>query len=761
MAEAQEFRFGTIRVEGNDRVSPQSIASYAGIGQGQAVSAGELNDAYQRVVNSGLFETVELVPSGGTLVIRVQEYPTVNVINFEGNARIDDEQLAGLVQSQSRRVYSPSVAEADAARIIEAYEVQGRMAASVTPRIIRRDGNRVDLAFEIREGRVVEIERLGFNGNRAYSDRRLRQVLQTKQAGLFRRLIRADTFIPDRVELDKQLLRDFYLARGYIDFQVLDATGETTRERDGVFVTFTVREGRSFQFGRISAVSEVEGIDAEEFRQLLRVRPGVTYSPSVVENNIARLENLALRKGLNFIAIEPRVTRNDATQTLDVVFAITRGPRVFVERIDVEGNTTTLDEVIRRQFRTAEGDPFNPGEIRRAAERIRALGYFADAAVDAEQGSAPDQVIVNVDVEEQPTGSLTFGVSYGADSGAGLAVGLSESNFLGRGQTVGVDISTASDNREGSVRFIEPAFLGRDLEFSFGASYRETNTENAFYDTRAAAINLGLAFPVGENSRLQLNYKLGESRIKNVTPEVIGTGAAYPDGTPEFPGSSDILVREAARGGEITSSVGYRFTYDTRTDGLNPLGGVLLRFSQDFAGLGGDLRFVRTEFLALAERRIMNEEVTLRAIFEGGHLHMLKGDSRVTDRYFGNGKIRGFESNGIGPRDLRVSNEDALGGNIYAVARLEAEFPVGLPEEYGIKGGVFFDAGSVWSLDNIGGGPTGGNNVDDSFNLRSSVGVSVFWDTPIGPLRFNLSKALKKEVYDKTRSFDLTIQSQF
>ncbi|MFN4172665.1 MAG: outer membrane protein assembly factor BamA [Pseudorhodobacter sp.] len=755
-AEAQSFRFSNIRVEGNDRVPAQTIASYAGIGQGQAVDAGQLNDAYQRVVNAGLFETVELVPSGNTLVIRVREYPTINIINFEGNARIKDDALSKLVQSKSRRVYSPSMAEADAARIIEAYEVQGRMAATVTPRIIRRDGNRVDLAFEIREGRVVEIERLSFNGNRAYSDRRLRQVLETKQAGLFRRLIRADTFIPDRVELDKQLLRDFYLARGYIDFQVLDATGETTRERDGVFVTFTVREGRSFKFGQISTVSEVEGVDAEEFRQLLRVRSGVTYSPSIVENNIARMENLALRKGLNFIAIEPRVTRNDRTQTLDIVFAITRGPRVFVERIDIEGNTTTLDEVIRREFRTAEGDPFNPREIRRSAERIRALGYFSNAAVDAEQGSAADQVIVNVDVEEQPTGSLTFGVSYGADSGVGLAVGLSESNFLGRGQTVGIDISTASSNREASIRFIEPAFMGRDLEFSFGANYLETNTANAFYDTRVASINFGLGFPVGENSRLTLTYQIGDSKIKGVTPQSPNTapGAA-------LSGSSDILVREAARGGQLTSAVGYRFTYDTRTDGLNPLGGVLLRFSQEFAGLGGDVRFVRSELLAVAERRILNEEVTLRAIFEGGHLHMIKGDSRVTDRYFGNGKIRGFEGNGIGPRDLNVGNQDALGGNIYAVARLEADFPLGLPEEYGIKGGVFFDVGSVWSLNNNRGGATGGDPVDDKFNLRSAVGVSVFWDTPIGPLRFNLSRAIKKQPYDKTRSFDLTIQSQF
>lgn len=741
---AQTYRFSNVRVEGNDRVDPATIMTYAGIGQGQAVSAGALNDAYQRISGSGLFETVEVVPSGGTLVIRVKEYPTINIINFEGNRRIKDEDLAKLVQSQSRRIYSPAQAEADAALITDAYEVQGRVAATVTPKIIRRNGNRVDLAFEIREGRPVEVERLSFVGNRAYSDRRLRQVLETKQAGLLRRFIRSDTFVPDRLEMDKQLLRDFYLARGYIDFQVLDSVGEMSRERDGFFVTFTVREGRSFKFGEVRTVSEVEGVDAEEFRRLLRLRPGVTYSPSVVENNIARLENLALRKGLNFIAVEPRITRNERAGTLDITFAITRGPRVFVERIDIEGNATTLDEVVRRQFRTAEGDPFNPREIRRSAERIRALGYFADAAVDAEQGSDADQVVVNVDVEEQPTGSLSFGASYGADSGVGLSIGLQERNFLGRGQTVALDISTASDDRSARFNFIEPAFLGRDLEFSFGVNYSESNHSNSYYDTRIGGISSGIAFPVGEDSRLQLNLNVTDSRIKNVDAN-----------------SSFLLHREEARKGELAASVGYRFTYDTRTSGLNPLGGVLLRFSQDFAGLGGDVRYIRSEVLAMAERRIMNEEVTLRAVFEGGHLHMLKGDSRVTERYFGGGKIRGFESNGLGPRDLNVANRDALGGNIFAMARVEAEFPVGLPEEYGIRGGMFLDVGSVWSLDNIGGGPLGADPIDDSMNLRSSIGVSVFWDTPIGPLRFNLSHALKKEDYDRKRSFDLTIQSQF
>ncbi len=743
-AEAQTYQFSNVQVEGNQRVDAATILSYAGIGRGQAVSAGQLNDAVQRITDAGLFEDVQVVPKGNTLVITVREFPTINIINFEGNKRIKDDALAKIVKSQSRRVFSPAQAEADAAEITKAYQEQGRIAATVDPKIIRRADNRVDLVFDIREGQVVEVERLSFNGNRAFTDRRLRQVLATKQAGIFRTFIQSDTFIADRIEFDKQLLKDFYLARGYVDFQVLDAVGEVTRERDGFFVTFTVREGQKFKIGNVTTVSEIDGVDAEEFDKILKLRSGVTYSPTIIESNIARLENLALKKSLNFVSIEPRITRNERDQSLDIEFAITNGPRIFVERIDIEGNTTTLDEVIRREFRAAEGDPFNPREVRRAAERIRALGFFKDAKVEAEQGSAADQVIVNVDVEEQPTGSLTFGATYGADSGIGFSGGFTETNFLGRGQTVGASLETAADSKSGSLSFIEPAFLGRDLSFSVGIDYAETNYDNSFYNTRNASIGFGIGFPVGESSRLQLNYKLAETAVRSVDAN-----------------SSKILKDEELVGAQFASSVGYAFEYDTRSSGINPDGGLLLRFSQDFAGLGGDSRYILTNGLALAERRVMNDDVTVRAVFEGGMINMVKGNSRVTERFFGSGKIRGFEGNGLGPRDLLAVNQDALGGNMFAVARLEAEFPIGLPDEYKIKGGAFVDVGSVWSLDNVNGGPAGANLVDDSANLRAAVGVSLFWDTPIGPLRFNFSRAVKKQTYDKERKFDLTISSKF
>jgi outer membrane protein insertion porin family len=736
---AQVFSFSNVQIEGNERVDAATILNYAGIRRGDEVSAAALNDAYQRILNSGLFEKVELVPQGSTLVIKVQEYPIVNVISIEGNKRLKDEKLAELVKSQARRVYSPSQAEADAAAIAEAYRVSGRLAASVTPKIIRRSDNRVDLVFEITEGRVVEIERLSFVGNKAFSDRRLRQVLETKQAGLLRNLIQRDSFVAERLDLDRKVLTDFYLSRGYIDFQILDASAELSRERDATFVTFTVREGLPYSIGKVSTVSEVEGLDAAEFEAVQKIRTGQTYTPLLIDNNITRMETLALKKGLNFIRVEPRITRNDRGQMVDVQFAIVRGQRVFVERIDIEGNTTTLDQVIRRQFRTVEGDPFNPREIRQAAERIRALGFFADAQVNADQGTNPDQVVVNVDVEEQPTGSLSFGVTYSVSSGTGFNIGFSESNFLGRGQQLSLSVSTASSNQNSSFSFTEPALLGRDLKFTVGGYYRTSQSDFSVYDTRNIGFSTGIGFPLGEQSSLDLRVAVSEDKLSNYT------------------GDSAILAAETAQGALKTVSLGYSYEFDNRITGLNPKGGVLLRFGQDFAGLGGDTKYVKTTALALAETRVMNEEVTLRAIFEGGAVTSLGGNvTRVTDRFFGNGKIRGFEPNGIGPRDLGATNDDALGGNLFAVARFEADFPLGLPEEYGITGGAFFDVGSVWSLDNNGGGA-----VDDSFIPRATVGLSVFWTTPIGPLRFNFSHAVKKESYDKEQTFDLTISTKF
>ncbi len=746
---AQTYNFSSIRVEGNQRIESAAVANYAAIPRGTSVTAGQVNAAYQRVLGSGVFEDVELVPSGSTLVIKVKEYPTINRISFEGNKRLKDEALEQLVESQSRRVLNPTTAERDAARITQAYSEQGRLAARVNTRIIRRSDNRADLIFEVFEGGTVEIERIGFVGNRNFSDNRLRRVLATKQAGILRAFFKQDTFVNDRIEFDKQVLRDFYLSRGYVDFRTLSVNAELSRERDGYFLTFNIEEGQQFKFGNITATSEIDGVNAQEYLDTLRLKPGVVYSPTLVENSISRMERHGLKQGQDFLRVDPRITRNDRDLTLDVEFAISKGPKIFVERIDIEGNTTTLDKVIRNQFRIAEGDPFNPREIRESAERIRALGFFTVADVNAREGSTPNQVIVDVDVEEQPTGSLALGGTYSTNDGIGLVVRFNEANFLGRGQSFGLSFSTSSDIKDYSLSFAEPAFLGRNLTAGFGFFYKEFEPSEARFTNTVGEFSPYLGFELGEYSNMQLRYKLERSGL-----EVSADSA--------IPGS--IIDNEAARGEIWKSSVGYTYRFDTRRGGLDPTRGYLVEFGQDFGGLGGDYTFVSTTARAVAEAKVWHEEVTLRATLQGGALYSPDGDSRIDDRYIvSNRNIRGFEPYGIGPRERGIDangNEfdDALGGKYYASARFEAEFPLGLPEELGITGGLFYDVGSLWGLDNTSGL---GQIYYEDFSLRHVIGASIFWTTPIGPLRFNFTKALQKEEFDRDQSFDFTISAQF
>ena len=746
--EAQTYSFGAVRVEGNQRIEAGTILAQAGIEQGEAVTAGQLNDAAQAIRASGLFQSVEVVPQGSTLVIRVQELPVISRINFEGNSTLQDEELATLIGSVERRIYSPAQAEQDTAAIAQAYVNAGRVNAVVTPAIIPREGGTVDLVFQIAEGGVTEIERISFVGNRAFSDARLRNVLETRQAGLLRAIIRADTFVAERVDIDRQLLTDFYQSRGYADARVNNVNATLTNERDAYLITFNVTEGPRFRFGNVTVSSAIPEADPDLFGGLIRVEPGDVYSPVAIENDVARIEAQALREGINFVRVDPRITRDERGQLLNIEYALVPGERIFVERIDIEGNATTLDRVIRSQFNTVEGDPFNPREIRESAERIRALGYFANADVEAREGTTPDQVIVDVNVEEQPTGTLSFGVNYSSEDGPALIAAFSEENFLGRGQAIDLQLSTGEDNRLLTFSFEEPRFLGRDLALGLDLSYRQTDNADALYDTDQFRVAPSLGFPISERGRLDVFYALEYNDITDVA----GTD------TPNDPDddASPIIEFEAAQGGEWTNAVGYTYSFDTARNNIDTPTNFSFRAGQEFGF--GDRTFIQTTALASAETRVLGEDVLVRATVEGGYLHFSEGTSRVTDRFFlGSSRIRGFERGGIGPRDEET--DDALGGNAYAVVRLEAEFPLPVPEEYGVSGGAFIDYGSVWDV----GTPERFRDrvLYDDFTPRAVAGVSLFWDTPLGPLRFNFTEPLQVEEQDRTQNFDITVSTSF
>ncbi len=746
---AQQYQFNTVRIEGNQRIGDSAILSRAGIVRGRAISAGELNDAYQRLNNTGIFESVSISPQGSTLTITVVELPTINRISFEGNRRIKDDALGSIIGSTARRVFNPTQAAKDANSIAQAYSNDGRLSARVQPKVIKLSQNRVNLVFEVFEGDNVEVERLSFVGNRVYSDRRLRRVLGTKQAGIFRRLVRRDTFVEERVDFDKQVLRDFYFSRGYVDMRVNSVNAELTQERDGYFVGFNIQEGQQFQFGKISVTSEMNNVDGNTYAKIIKARPGVIYSPALIEAEIARFERQAVRDGVDFMRIEPRVTRNDRNLTLDVEFVLSRGERIFVERIDIEGNTTTLDRVVRHQFDSVEGDPFNPREIRQSAERIRALGYFETAEVNAREGSTPEQVVIDVDVQEAPTGALNFGGSFSTNDGIGVAVTFSEDNFAGRGQKLVLALSTASDARRYGFRFVEPSLLGRDVSFGLELDYSETNSSFSTYDSTRLTFRPSLTFPVSENGRLQLRYTAQQEEATARDPNS--------DGSP-FAGG--IIQNDIAAGQLLASSIGYQYSYDTRRTGLDPNAGVLFRFSQDFAGLGGDQKYVRTVAKLIGERKFFNEELTVRATVEGGALAWNSGTNRAIDRFILTpSQMRGFEPGGIGPRDTGSSEDDTLGGNFYFIGRLETIFPLGLPEEYGIRAGLFYDVGNLWDLSDV--NLSGGTVSGEGGSFRHVVGVSIYWDTPVGPLQLNFSDAIRKEEFDREQKFEITLQTEF
>ena len=753
IAHAQEFKISSLMIEGNRRIEAATIQSFSGIKEDSVLSVGDVNDAIQLVRDSELFESVAAEFKGTTLIINVVEFPTVNVVTFEGNKLLDETELKNLVRTSPRRVYSASQVSDDTNSITATYANRGHISASVEPRIIRRTDNRVDIVFEIIEGGVVEIERISFVGNRMFSDSRLRRILGTKQAGLFRLLVQRDTLIEDRIEFDQQILKDFYNSRGYVDFQTLSVNSELSKTKDSFFVTFHVQEGQQYKFGQITTSTSLSDIDPQLFKRAVKAEKGEIFSPEVVENSIVRMERLALELDLDFARVEPRVMRNDAGLTLDIDFIVSRGPRVFVERIDISGNTTTSDRVIRRQFKIVEGDALNPREIRASAERIRALGFFGDVDVSTREGSFLNQRILDVTVTEKPTGSLSFGANYNSSNGVGLVASFRESNFLGRGQATNASINTTSETKKLSFSFQEPAALARDIALNLNFEYQRTDSNNAKYDTDSLNTSSVLGFPISKTEALGLKVFWESELISDVT-----TG-------------SNIILNEALQGRRSDFGLGYSYSFDNRRTGLNPKAGTFIKFGQDFAFTGKD-PFLRTNMKLGGETYVLNEDVKLTGIFDfGALLFDSSSSSRVTDRYFlGNNLFRGFAAGGLGPREKNVLGspliDDGLGGNYYAVARFESKSPLGLPEEYGIELGAFFDAGSVWGLDassltTAANASTPSQVLYDDFTLRAVAGVSIFWTTPIGPLRFNWSDAVKKAPGDVEQSFDLTVSTSF
>lgn len=753
-APVQEERavINRILVRGNQRIDQTTILSYLPIQPGDTVDPQVLDVAVRTLTRTQLFADVQLgIQPNGDLIVEIVENPIINQVVFEGNSAIGDTKLTEEVTLKPRGIYTRARIQEDVGKIVELYRLSGRIGATVTPKIVQLDQNRVDVVFEINEGPETGVRAITFLGNEAFSDNELREVMVTKQSQWWRLFGTTDNYDPNRVDYDREQLRKFYTNRGYYDFRVISAISELSPDDSAFAITMTVDEGDRYNFGNVEVVTENDRLNPDFLRALLPIRSGDLYESDKIESAVDALTFAAGSAGYAFVEIDPEYTANPETDTVDVTFRVREGQRVYVDRINIIGNTRTLDNVVRREMMLSEGDAFNRTLLERSRNNLRGLGFFKDVTVEEARGSAPDRSVVNVTVQEQPTGELSVGAGFSSVDSFVLNLGITERNFRGRGQNVVARVEWGSLRQQIDFRFTEPKFLGRDLRAGFDAFHsRYDLSEYSSYDYRSTGGGLRLSYPLNGYTLLSTRYFLKSDEI------------IVPSNYCAVGGSGSTALCDQV-GSFLNSSAGYTLLVDRRNDPLRPTRGWTGSLRQDFAGIGGDVNYVKTEADLSAYWGISPEWI-VTATASTGYVTGWGGDPiRINDRFFkGGNSFRGFETAGMGPRDLLTT--DALGGNFYAIGSLELTVPNYLPEEYGIRTSLFADVGTLGVLDDrytvTSTGATDPNIVDE-LALRASAGVSIHWRSPMGPIRFDISKVLGKEDYDKTESFRFSTSTQF
>ena len=763
-AVAQGAVIRSIVVEGNRRVEPETVRSYLTFSSGDVYNPAEVDQSLKTLFATGLFQDVRIRRQGPTIIVIVVENPIVNRVAFEGNKEIEDDTLASEVQLKSRAVYTRARVQADVQRILNLYRRQGLYAAQVDPKIINLDSNRIDVVFEITEGPTTKVRSINFIGNHAFSDSQLRFVITTTRTNFLSFLKSTNIYDPDRLNLDRELLRQFYLKNGYADARILSATADLDRDGRGFFITFTIEEGERYRFGTIDIESALPSLNVSELHGAILTRSGRRYNSEKVEKTVEALTVKVSEQGYAFGQVQPRFERDQATHTMNIVYVIDEGPRVYIERINIVGNFRTEDDVIRRQFRLAEGDAYNRLLVEAARKRLRSLGFFKSVEIETEPGSARDRVILVVTVVEQPTGELSFGVGYSTAEGVIGDVSITERNLMGKGQYVRLGFSGSLERAQVDFSFTEPNFLDRNMAAGFDLFHKEVDLRSvASFRQRDTGGNLRVGFPIADNTQMGLRYRLQREEIYDATKD------------------ASLAVKQAADEGEvIVSSVGYTVAYDTRNVPQAPTAGIFTSFSQDFAGVGGDVNYIRSVADARGYYPITNK-ITLVGRVQGGAIEGWGDkDVRLTDLFFKGGEtIRGFERAGYGPRDacenpltgvgLPDCQRDSLGGKYYWATTAEIRFPFPLiPDSLGMQGAVFVDAGSLWgpsqsAIDAVyPPKPVGeGSFIFDSDQVRLSTGFSIIWQSPLGPLRADIAEALLKADFDKTELFRFGASTNF
>lgn len=739
-ASSQVFSGGIvrdIRVEGVQRIEPSTVRSYMTLKQGQPFEPETVDQSLKDLFATGLFNDIVMARSGDTLIVKLAENPIINRIAFEGNKRISKENLEKELQLRPRVVYTRTRVQADVQRMLELYRRQGRFAATVEPKIVQLDQNRVDLIFEIGEGERTGVRSINFIGNEKYSDGSLREAIQTKESAWWRFLTSDDSYDPDRMNFDRDLLRRFYLREGFADFRVVSSVAELSPDREGFYITFTVDEGERYKFGEVGIDTKLKQLDPAQLTDILTTKSGEWYDAQEVENTITRLTAAVGDLQYAFVEVRPRINRNRDGQTIDITYEIVEGPRVYVDRIEISGNIRTLDKVVRREVQLVEGDPFNASKLRRSEQRIKDLGYFENATVTNSEGSAEDRVNINVEVKEQSTGEISLGAGFSTSDGPLADFSIRERNLLGRGQDLRFGATISGSRQEYDISFTEPYFLDRDLSAGFDL-FRTTRDyqDESSYDESNTGFALRMGFPLSEYLRQRVYYQLQHTRIDQV------------------PLTASRWIR-AEMGGRLTSLIGQELTYDRRNSRLNPTEGYYVRLSNDLAGLGGNARFLRNRLAAGYYLPLTTSaDWVVSATGELGYIYGFGRKVSLADRFFiGGDTLRGFSTAGIGPRD--TVTDDALGGTRYYRGSVEMTFPVGLPQEFGLKAHAFSDFGSLSRSD------IKDPDVVDRESLRLTAGVGVSWNSPFGPIRLDVAMPILKESYDDKEIFRFSFGTRF
>ena len=743
-----EGRIAAIRVEGNQRIEEGTIRSYMLVQPGGAFDPDLIDRSLKTLYATGLFQDVAIRQDGGTLVVKVAENPIVNRIAFEGNRKLTDDQLRPELQLRARAVYTPQLAQADRQRILDLYAKRGRFAATVEPKIIRIDQNRVDVVFEVNEGETTLVSRIAIVGNRAFSENRLREVINSREQAFYRILSSSDQYDPEKVNFDKELLRRFYLKNGYADFEVRGATAELSPDRKAFFVTFTVNEGERYHVGQVSIESKLRNLNGEDLRPLLQVATGDTYDGDLVERTVQAIQDAVQNRGYAFVDVKPRIARDRAKQTVDLVFDVTEGPRVYIERIDISGNTRTKDKVIRREFRLAEGDAFNAATVRRSRQRLQDLGYFNSVQVQPSPGSSSDRAVLSALVDEKATGELTLGGGYSTDAGALLNVGLRERNLIGTGIDAGINGVLAQRRSQVDLSITDPYFLDRNLVAGFDLFHVQNNNQDiAAYNERRTGGALRLGYEFNEHLRQAWTYTLVDRNVFNVQS-----------------GASIYVTNQAGK--SLLSQLGTTLSLDYRDSRTDPHDGFILRLGADFAGIGGTARYVRTKidgtyFIPL-ERLTGDADWNIAISAGAGYLAQLGREEKIIDRFFlGGDNLRGFQSGGAGPHAAGKDTVDSIGGRLIYTQSTELRFPLPISADLGLSGRAFVDIGSLSQVNKVTDASGNSTIITDDATPRVGTGVGVSWKTPFGLINIDVAQAVVKRKFDQTQVFRFGFGTRF